>query len=318
MRIDVDSLQAFHVHPAGLMFHLLALLFAAPGQPTFRTDVTLVRVDAEVQQEGRVVEGLGKESFLVTDAGKPQRILHFGHQDEPLDVVLLFDVSAETRLAIQRVAEAAHTVLSGLREGDRLAVMTSGQTTENCKARLVAAMSGDFDTAELRITGEVQQNYEASSCQLFTGIHAAAQQFLSEPRADRRRAIVVVTDDQGAGTVPRLVEDTVHNLWKADVVVLGVIVHSGKTTLRLGPPHRAARYAAEVTGGDTLNSDNPVEGLREIIERLRLRYSFDYAMPQGKPGERKISVKLVSSAAKRYPRVQLRARRGYIVPSPAP
>ena len=74
------------------MFHLLALLFAAQGQPTFRSDVTLVRVDAEVQQEGRVVEGLGKESFLVTDAGKPQRILHFGHQDEPLDVVLLFDV----------------------------------------------------------------------------------------------------------------------------------------------------------------------------------------------------------------------------------
>jgi|SRR5579872_2297352 len=307
-------------HLAKLMFYLLTLLLALQDQPTFRTDVTLVRVDAEVLQDDRIVDGLAKESFSVTDAGKPQRILYFGHQDEPLDVVLLFDVSAETRLAIQRVAEAAHVVLRGLREGDRLAVMASGHTPENCKARLVADLSGDLGAAERRITAEIiQQTSESSPCQLLSGIRGAAQQFLGQPRANRRRAIVVVTDDQGAGTAPRLVHDTVHNLWKADVVVLGVIVHSGNTTVSLGPPHRGARYTAEMTGGDTLNSDDAVEGLREIIRRLRLRYSFEYAMPQGTPGEeRKIQVKLVPPTAKRYPRAQLRARRGYIVPNPAP
>lgn len=306
-------------HVAKLMFYLLTLLLALQDQPTFRTDVTLVRVDAEILQDGRIVEGLGKESFLVTDAGKPQRILYFSHQEEPLDLVLLFDVSAETRLAIQSVAEAAHAVLSGLREGDRLAVMASGHTPENCKARLVADLSGDFPTAEQRISEVVQQGLEPSSCQLLSGIRGAAQQFLGQPRANRRRAIVVVTDDQGAGTAPRMVHDTVHNLWKADAVVLGVIVHSGNTTVSLGPPHRGARYAAEVTGGDTLNSNDAVEGLREIIRRLRLRYSFEYAMSQGTPGEeRKIQVKLVPTTAKRYPRAQLRARRGYIVPNPTP
>jgi len=174
---------------AKLMFYLLTLLLALQDQPTFRTDVTLVRVDAEVVQDGRIVESLGKESFLVTDAGKPQRILYFGHQDEPLDVVLLFDVSAETRLAIQRVADAAHAVLSGLREGDRLAVMASGHTPENCKARLVADLSGDLGTAERRVTGEIiQQTSESSPCQLLSGIRGAAQQFLGQPRANRRRA----------------------------------------------------------------------------------------------------------------------------------
>ena len=38
-----------------------------------------------------------------------------------------------------------NAALSGLRKGDRLAVMTSGQTKENCKGRLVADLSGDFD-----------------------------------------------------------------------------------------------------------------------------------------------------------------------------
>ena len=74
-----DFLGIVHMqHLAKLMFYLLTLLLALQDQPTFRTDVTLVRVDAEVLQDGRIVEGLGKDSFLVTDAGKPQRILYFG------------------------------------------------------------------------------------------------------------------------------------------------------------------------------------------------------------------------------------------------
>jgi VWFA-related protein len=263
------------------------------------------------------VEGLGKENFLVTDAGKPQRILYFGHQDEPLDVVLLFDISAVTRLAIQRCCR------SGPRGSQRTprrrpVVMASGHAPEDCKARLVADLTGDLGTAERRITGEIiQQTAESSPCQLLSGIRGAAQQFVGQPRANRRRAIVVVTDDEGAGTAPRLVRETVHTLWKADVVVLGVIVHSGNTTVSLGPPHRGARYAAKVTGGDILNSDDAVEGLREIIRRLRQRYSLEYALPQGTPGkERKIQVKLAPTTAKRYPRAQLRARDGYIVPNP--
>jgi hypothetical protein len=175
-------------HMAELMFYLLTLLLALQDQPTFRTAVTLVRVDAEVLQDGRIVQGLGKESFVVTDTGKPQRILYFGHQDESLDVVLLFDLSAETRFAIQRIAEAAHTVLGGLREGDRLAVMTSGHTSENCKARMVADLSGEFATAERRIRDEIiPKSPESSSCQLLSSIRGATQQLLGQPRAERRR-----------------------------------------------------------------------------------------------------------------------------------
>lgn len=301
---------------AELMFWLPALLFLLQEQPTFQTEVSLVHVDAEVRQDGRVVEGLGKDSFLMTDAGKPQRILHFGHENEPLDVVLLFDVSAETQLAMQRVAEAAHTVLSELREGDRLAVITSGDGPENCKPRLVSDLSGDFGSAERGITNTaIQEDAGGHGCQLLIGIRSAAELFLHQPRAGRRRSIIVVTDDLATGTAPRVVRDTVRDLWTADAVVLGVIVHSGNVVISVGPPHRGARYAADMTGGDTVNSDDAVEGLREIIRRVRQRYSLDYAMPQGTPGEeRKISVKLVAEAARRYPRAQLKARRGYVVP----
>ena len=73
------------------MYGILLLLLLAQDQPTFRSDVALVHVDAEVRQDGHPVTDLGKESFRVTDEGKPQTILYLGHEEEPLDVVLLLD-----------------------------------------------------------------------------------------------------------------------------------------------------------------------------------------------------------------------------------
>jgi hypothetical protein len=86
------------------MSYLLLLVLLSQNQPTFRSDVALVHVDAEVREERQIIAGLGKESFRVTDGGKPQTIVYFGHQEELLDVVLLFDARAEMRTAIEHVA----------------------------------------------------------------------------------------------------------------------------------------------------------------------------------------------------------------------
>jgi hypothetical protein len=189
------------------------------------------------------------------------------------------------------IVEAAHTVLSGLRDGDRLAVLASRDTPKNCKPRLVAALSSDFDTVERQITGEITQgNSGSTACQILGGIRGAAQPFLLQPRADRRRAIVAITDEQGAETASRLVHNGGRDL-TADAVVLGVIVHSGNTTVWLGAPHRGACYAAEVTSGDTLDRDDAVEGLRQIIRRHRLRYSLLRDAPRNTGEERIIRVK---------------------------
>ena len=109
------------------------------------------------------------------------------------------------------------------------------------------------------------------------------------------------------------------DLWKGDAVVLGVLVHSGNSVLSIGPPHRGARYAADETGGDIPNTKDAVEGIGEMIHRLRLRYTLYYALPQGRPGQqRKLGVKLAPDASKRYPRATVRARTGYVVPGGNP
>ncbi len=105
----------------------------------------------------------------------------------------------------------------------------------------------------------------------------------------------------------------VSDLWAADVVVLGLIVPTAGVHFSIGPPYRGARYAADQTGGDTLETGEAAGGLQEMIRRLRSRYSLYYSMPEGKPGEwRRIRVQLTKQAAKRYLGATVRARTGYV------
>jgi hypothetical protein len=75
----------------------LILLLALQQPPAFRAEVRVVRVDAEVRQEMRSIDGLARQDVLITDEGKPQEILYFGQIEEPLDRILLFDTSGPPR-----------------------------------------------------------------------------------------------------------------------------------------------------------------------------------------------------------------------------
>src|SRR5262245_14879763 len=92
---------------------LLLPMFGVHAQPTFRSDVTQVHVDAEVTtREGSIIEDLGKQDFRVLDNGKPQEIVQFGHEQEALDIILLFDTSFSMRPVVERVAEEARRTVS--------------------------------------------------------------------------------------------------------------------------------------------------------------------------------------------------------------
>src|SRR6185503_2873825 len=103
---------------------MLAVLAAAQDNATFRTGVSLVHVDAEViTAGGRLEEGLRRDDFRVFDNRTDQPILHFSWAEEPLDLILLFDISSSMRPAVEAVSAAAREGLQELRHGDRVAVM---------------------------------------------------------------------------------------------------------------------------------------------------------------------------------------------------
>ena len=81
-----------------MRFCVSALLAAAAvvvhaGQPTFRSGVAIVRIDASVMDGNRPVAGLTKDNFTITDNGIPQTIDTVSLDTVPLGLMLLLDTS---------------------------------------------------------------------------------------------------------------------------------------------------------------------------------------------------------------------------------
>src|SRR6266852_6642895 len=105
-----------------LMFALAAgLLPAQDSEVVFRSDVSLVRVDAQVvDRDNRAVTGLRLSDFVLREEGRPQQIRNFASENMPVDVLFLLDVSGSMRPHVQRIADAAHEALRALRDEDRM------------------------------------------------------------------------------------------------------------------------------------------------------------------------------------------------------
>src|SRR5215216_497725 len=96
----------------------------AEEEVIFRSDVSLVRVDAQVlDYNHRAVIGLKMTDFVLREEGQPQEIRNFANENMPVDVLLLLDVSGSMRPHVQRVAEASHQALQALGKDDRVGIM---------------------------------------------------------------------------------------------------------------------------------------------------------------------------------------------------
>ncbi|MGD0302551.1 MAG: VWA domain-containing protein [Bryobacteraceae bacterium] len=295
----------------------LALCYAQES-PDFRTGVSLVHVDAEVTADSRSVAGFHKEDFLITDNRVPQHILYFSQDVEPLDLILLFDISGSMQPKIEKVAATARRAFTELRAGDRVAVMTF-----HGSSNIVAPFTEDLNAVARTISDDVVGGRFGGGTRLLAGVDDAAEYFLREPRTQRRRAILILTDNYGQRS--RRGSTVVHHLWEADAVLSGLIIRSPgetavKTAMLVTSPltiliQEGMAGVAEKTGGDTIKADDEGDALRDSIRRIRLRYSLYYAMPEGNPGEqRQLKVELSPDALSRYPAAKVRARKGYLVP----
>jgi len=305
-------------------FALLLACAAAVAQDdvVFRSGVALVHVDAEVTNaEGTILTGLTKDDFRVLDERKEQPVVHFSAEEEPLDLILLFDISGSMRAVVEGVAAAAQEGLRELRQGDRVSVMVF-----NTQARVVSQFTEDLDSVNRSIQDDVLGLRFGGGTYIQQAVDDAALRFLHEKRSQRRRAVLIITDNIGQRT--RREESVVRDFWEADAILSGLIVRNPTyqalhTVGVIMGPQRLALEAgmkgiAQKTGGDTVNSGDPGTAFRDAMHRIRTRYGLYYGLPQAKPGTtRTIHVELTPEAARRYPKSRVRARTGYVVPGPA-
>jgi len=288
--------------------------------PTFRAAVALVHVDAEVSdRDGRIVADLTKGDFRVFDEGKEQQITDFSADLEPLDLILLFDISGSMRVVVERVAQAAREGLAELRSGDRVSVMVF-----NSRSRVVSGFTEDLEAVRRTIQEEVLGLRFGGGTLIQAACDDAALRFLHEKRTNRRRAVLIVTDNMGMRT--RKDSSVIRDFWEADAILSGLIIRNEKfeavhnVATVMNPSilllNAGMRGIAAKTGGDAVRSGGEAgEAFREAMHRIRTRYSLYYAQPASKPGmKRLVHVELSADSAKRYPKAQIRARTGYMVP----
>lgn len=298
------------------MLLLAGVVFAqAPAeQPTFRAGVALVRVDAQVSdRSGHAIAGLTAEDFTIFDEGEHQKIVHFGRESEPLDLLLLLDTSGSMSRFLEQMAGAARTALQQLHTGDRVGVMLFARNAE-----LREPLTNDLHAIESEIRDAVHTRSLGSGTAINAAIISAAQYLAKQP-VKGRRAVLIVTDNQGLNyLVPD--DDVIRELFAADAVLNGILI--GKQW-RPDPP-KSGRYVnpdftppdivklSGQTGGETLGAGKSGESFAEMIDRIRSRYSMQYQAPAVPPGSfRRIRVQLSDAARARYRDASVNARSGY-------
>jgi hypothetical protein len=155
-----------------------------------------------------------------------------------------------------------------------------------------------------------------------TSINAAivtAAQYLQKQTARGRRAILIVTDNLSLNyRIPD--EEVIHELYAADAVLNGMLIGKQK---RPDPPKPGQYFnsdftpsdifkLAEQSGGEAMEAGKIGESFQHMIERIRARYSIQYAAPPSKPGQfHHIRVDLTPAARSRHRSSVIRARAGY-------
>jgi Ca-activated chloride channel family protein len=277
-----------------------AVIMYAQNDPVFRSGVSLVRVDAEaVDPSGRVVSGLTKDDFRVLDEGNAQSIVNFSFDEEPLDLILLFDISGSMHGKILNVVRATELGFNELHKSDRVCVRAfSGVSTE------VLPFSANLQEVNVAILTRVLSLKFGGASRLEPAADDAAIRFRSEPKTHRKRAVLIVTDKPGAREPNEAA--IVRDLWNADAVLSELILDRGQS---------GVNEIADKTGGITIVAREPGEAFHDSVHYLRSGYTMYYAQPEASSGmERRLQVELTPDAAKRFANARIRARSGYIVP----
>lgn len=302
-----------------LIVLLAARAFAqvAPGTeeaPTFRSDVALVKVDAQiVTRNGHNVTDLTQQDFVISDNGAPQKILYFARESEPLDLLLVLDVSGSMHRSLDQLAAAARNALGQLHAGDRAGVMLFSR-----EARVREPLTADLSKVAAQMREAVREDSLGSGTSINSALISAALYLQKEP-VRGLRAILIVTDNLSLNyQTPD--EEVLRELFAADTVLNGMLIGKQKRPVPPRPgayvnpdftPSDIAKLAAE-SGGEAIEAARPGDALQQMIEHIRARYGMQYAAPASPPGTyHRIQVDLAPQARDRYRDAVVRARKGY-------
>jgi VWFA-related protein len=261
--------------------------------PTIHVGTQFVLLDALVEnKKSRApLDALSAKDFELSEDGVAQTISYFSHDQLPLSVVFLFDMTETVHAALAPLAQAALQVLGHLKPEDEVAVMTFSSRADlmqdftiNRKlaaeavrtASWMADVEGTFlDEDMVEAVDQVMKAKEGNRRVLV---------WLTDGTANEENAFTRATIGQHAPARLHSQREAMTRLLQSDAVVsvlidrtaetYRAIAGSGSGGTRLGDIDEYAR----ATGGPLLSASTKEvpEDLALLIDQVRARYTLGY------------------------------------------
>ncbi len=279
----------------------------ANAGPTRQVSAKCGGLEAEVEKKktGNLIGTLKSDAFVLSEDGVPQHITYFSHDQLPLSVVFLFDLTMSVRPALEPLAESARAILGHLKPQDEVAVMVFSSHTE-----LLQGFTTDRSAAADAI-GKASKMKTGDGTFIHESMYEAVDQAMKATAPGSRKVMVWLTDGTAnvenartkktigreAPAVLPTKDEATDKLLHSGVVVseltartaaTGALVFVADATpfammygARTGDIHRYA----DLTGGPVLNTSKKeaADRLAELIDQLRGRYTLGYKPSTVKP-----------------------------------
>lgn len=300
---------------------------AVPPEQTIRISVERVNVGVIVtDNRGRLVEGLVRENFRVTDNGAEQPITDFASIDQPARVLLLVEAGPAVYLLQDLHLFVADSLLAGLSPGDRVALVRY-----NDAPLTLLDFTPDKSLAQSALD-QIQFNLGYGQLNLSSSLNTVLD-WLS-PIPGKRTILLIST---GVDTSPQPVMNALLARLRVDDVRILCISMSGplrsgkegtkrqvqQTQAAFEQADRWLKSLAEAAGGRAYfpaNAKEFQEAYTQIALLVRHEYSLAFAPPAADGAVHNIGVRLEGSktAGKAKPlNYIVDHRKGYVAPKPA-
>ena len=254
-------------------------------QEPLRINTSLVSLSVGVNdKKGRSIDNLRKESFEVSEDGKPQSIEFFGQVDQPISFGLLLDRSqsmSESAKAENAKAVAVSFLRAGNPQNDAFCLAF------NESPLLIADFTSDYAKIESKLDGVQAEGGTALYDAIIEGLEKLAQ------AKHRRRALVVITDGRDQHSKHSLA-DLVRRAQQSDAQIFTVgffsPVESGvykeeRQVVKLADgkevdnPRFVFKTLAVETGAETFfpkSAKELADAIAQIAANLRRQYTLAY------------------------------------------
>jgi Ca-activated chloride channel homolog len=271
-----------------------ALLAQTPAV-TFKSEARLVEVYATVlDQKGRYLDGIPRNSFQITDNGTPQKVEVFENTAAELSCAIVLDTTGSMTRAFPTVRNAIIHLIDELRDNDWLAIYGFNTSLE---------LLHDFSTDRVAAKQALLRTRAGGGTALFDAISRVAGDV---SKRSGKKAVIVFTDGDDNASVLNI-QNVVQRAKKTGVPIYMVAEGEAMKTPAL---FQRLKEIAELTGAKAYAAKtvNVVPAVfRDISQELQHTYLLAYHPPES-VDENWRKIQLSVTGFKDY---KIRAKEGY-------